>query len=478
MNIVGRRQELVLIEEILTSKEPELVALWGRRRIGKTFLLKYGRGAIKNYYFEVTGQKDALQKVQLAHFNNIISEVFYSGQRIILPRNWNEAFDSLKKAINVIPENNIPVTLFFDEAAWLDSRRSGFLNALEHFWNTWASNTPRVKLFICSSTSSWIVGKILKGKGGWHRRVTRRIHLQPFNLSETKEYLQSRKINLSDADIINLYMILGGTAAYLKQVKRGLSLTAIVNDLFFTQSAFLKEEFDELFYSLFNSAEEYIKIVKALSLTRTGFTKKEIRAKTKIQSGGHFSNYISNLEQSDFIESYTPFGKRIKKYRLKDFYSLFYLTWIKSRKQSHVNSWQIIQESHAYKSWAGLSFETLCWNHIKNILANVGLANSNFNVSKFEFIAKDPNKESAQIDLLVDVNGAGVYILELKHHNKEFIMDSADRENLLKKRRVLSTQIKQNRSIFILLLCSAGVSKNENLEQVVDKVISSSVLFD
>jgi AAA+ ATPase superfamily predicted ATPase len=239
MNVIGRAKELELIKEIYASRVPELIAVWGRRRIGKTYLIRNGRRHHDGAYFEITGQKDSKQHLQLSHFQDVLSKTFLSGQKIEKIKNWTEAFRSLQSAITFAEKDsklNKPITIFFDEVAWLDSRRSGFLNALEHFWNSWASNQANVKIFVCSSASSWIVSKILKGKGGWHRRATRRIHLKPFSLAETKVYLESKNINLSIHDLLSLYMILGGTAAYLDQIKRGSSLPTIVNSLFLDEN--------------------------------------------------------------------------------------------------------------------------------------------------------------------------------------------------------------------------------------------------
>lgn len=483
MKIIGREQELELIRDIFSSNEPELTAIWGRRRIGKTYLIRNSRPNSDETYFEIAGQKEAKQHLQLMHFKDVLAEAFYSGQKIDTPKNWTEAFESLKLAITTHQSTSRSrriTTLFFDEAAWLDSRRSGFLNALEHFWNSWASNQPNVKIFVCSSASSWVVSKILKGKGGWHRRVTRRIHLKPFSLAETKEYLESKNINLSIQDLIGIYMILGGTAAYLNQIKRGSSLPTIVDYLFFNENGVLKDEFEELYYSLFNSAAEHMRIVRVLSKNRQGLTSKEIRERTKIQSGGHFTIYLSNLEQSDFIEKYQPFNtstKTSQKYRLRDFFSLFYLTWLEPSKTKRTANWQSILNGAAYKTWSGYSFECLCWNHVNRIMDQVGLAKANYSVSKFKHLSNNPNEESAEIDLLIDVTGAGIYLLELKHHNKEYTLDKADKENIDKKKRVLGKHLNYKRSVFTLLMCSGGVKKNTYLEEAIDKVLDAKILL-
>ncbi len=221
-----------------------------------------------------------------------------------------------------------------------------------------------------------------------------------------------------------------------------------------------------------------MKIVEALATTRTGLTRKEVRQQTKIASGSQFTSYMKNLTQSGFIEEYTPYGSQASsrnRFRLVDFFTLFHLRWLKSNPS--LSSWSKLAESQSFRSWAGFSFETLCWNHAGQILADVGLAKANVSLSKWSYQSSDPNEESAKIDLLADVAGAGTYLIEIKHYRLEFVLSKLEREKIERFRRVLAKQQKPKKSIFVLLLSSSGVKQNQHSDEIIDKIISSEVLF-
>lgn len=482
-SLIARAPERKLLSEMFEADDPALVAIWGRRRIGKTFLIRHSRPKTA-HYFELTGVKDGPREQQLFNFAQSVSKAFYNGAPVVpTPADWSRALTLLSQTVEAQAQEKgkgkEPVVLFFDEAPWLDSRKSGFLNALEYFWNAWGSAQPRVKLIVCGSSSSWILKKIVKGRGGWHRRVTHRIHLHPFTLLESKQYLESKGIKFAAADLIELYMALGGVAQYLKEVKRGESVSACLNRLCFQRNGMLRDEFDELFHSLFNAAELHIRIVTALASSRSGLTKSQLRTQTKIPPGRQFSQCLENLCNADFVASYQPFGqqgKRYATYRLSDFFSLFHLKWMRTA-QRKVAQWQMIHDSPAYRSWAGFTFEMLVWNHIEGLLGAVGLQHTPVETTQWRHRPSDPNETGAQIDLLINADKAGLYILELKHYDKPYQITKADNKALLEKRQALERATQGRRSIFIHLLASAGVMRNTYALETVDYIHDVQSLF-
>jgi predicted AAA+ superfamily ATPase len=472
---VGRAIEREKIHAALTSSDPELVAVWGRRRVGKTFLIRYGREPMADHFMEITGQRNGALKIQLKHFRDSLSNAFHQGISLSISATWDDAFQQLAISLAAIPEDGKPITLFFDEAPWLDARRSGFLDAFEYFWNTVGVKNRRLKVFVCGSAASWIINKIVNGKGGWHRRITRRMLVQPFNLSETYAYLTSRHIQLSKLDILRLYMILGGIPYYLSLMQRAESVATFTDRLFFAESPDLPGEFDELFDSLFNNSAVHKKIMSILAKTKSGMTRTEIIADASLPSGGSLNRYIDNLESSGFIEAHLPLATtagKDRRYRVCDMFTLFHLRWLTKKKK--LQSWQAIVANQHYKSWCGHAFEMLSWNHAGKIAHAIGVARSDYSVS----CASITNSEgSAQIDLLFNIRGGAIYLFELKFSDLPHVMVGAEAKRLQLRRRVLDREYNGARSIIVCLLAPCGAKRNPQLDGVVDLVLDEAAMF-
>jgi len=475
VRLIGRAIERRILREALTSDSPELIAVWGRRRVGKTFLIRQGRTPIEDHFFEVTGRRKARRKEQLGHFMDGFVKAFRPSYTLPLPETWDGALRYLGDAVESFPKDGKPITVFFDEAPWLDSRRSGFIDALEYFWNATGSKHPRLKLFVCGSAASWIVHKILHGKGGWHRRITRQVRVQPFKLHECEAFLESKDIRLSRADLLKLYMVLGGIPYYLNLMSRGESVSGVIDRLFFSDPPELKGEFDELFDSLFDNSPVHKRMISLVASTKTGLTRIEIGARAKLPSGGNLNRYIDNLEHSGFLEEHEPLGSRGKKdvhYRVCDMFTLFHRHWLVGKL--HMRSWRSIVTSQRYKSWCGHAFEIVAWNHARYIADALGLSKNDYFVTR----ATLENKEGkAQIDLVVDVTGGAVYLLELKCSDDPFVMSANEAARLLQSRRVLSAHYKGKRSIIVCLLAAGGAQTNAHLRQAVDLTLDLNVLF-
>ncbi|HWJ36359.1 MAG TPA: ATP-binding protein [Steroidobacteraceae bacterium] len=475
IKFVGRKIEREKIHAALTSSDPELVAVWGRRRVGKTFLIRYGREPVADHFMEITGQRNGALKVQLKHFSDSLSKAFHQGIALSTPATWDDAFQHLAISLAAIPMDGKPITLFFDEAPWLDARRSGFLDAFEYFWNTIGVKNERLKVFVCGSAASWIINKIVNGKGGWHRRITRRMLVLPFNLSETFAYLTSRQIQLSKLDILRLYMILGGIPYYLSLMQRGESVATFTDRLFFSESPDLQGEFDELFDSLFNNSAVHKKIMSVLTRTKSGLTRSEITAKTSLPSGGSLNRYIDNLESSGFIEAHLPLAitaVKDKRYRVCDMFTVFHLRWL--TRKAKLQSWQAIVASQHYKSWCGHAFEMLSWNHAGNIAHALGVARSDYSVT---CASLDNSEGSAQIDLLFDVRGGAIYLFELKFSDHPYVMVAAEAKQLQQRRRVLEREFNGSRSTVVCLLTPCGAKRNPQLDDVVDLVLDEAAIL-
>jgi len=475
VTVIGRSAAKRVIEHALTSLDPELIAVWGRRRVGKTFLIRNSRKPVEDHFFELTGRRNSTRSEQLGHFMDAFVKIFKPSYTLQAPKSWDKAFNYLADGIEAFPEDGKPITVFFDEAPWLDSRRSGFIHALEYFWNSKGSQYPRLKMFVCGSAASWIVRRIVKGRGGWHRRITGQIRVLPYKLREVEAYFATRDIRLCRTDVLKLYMVLGGIPYYLSLMLRGESIASFIDRLFFSESAELRGEFTELFESLFDNAPIHRKIVTEVARTKAGLPRSQIAVRSKLSSGGNLNRYIDNLEQSGFLEEYTPLGargRRFWRHRVCDMFTLFHLHWLAGRTKTR--SWQAITNSQAYKSWCGHAFEILAWNHSRSLADALGIAKSDYAVTQ---ALLEGGQINAQIDLMFEVTGGAVYLFELKFCDEPYVMTAAEAGKLRQRRQALETYYKSRRSIIVCLLAPHGIRQNSHSKETVDVVLNADALF-
>ena len=275
--IIGRNQEQHQLLQTLDAEESQFIAVYGRRRIGKTHLI---RQTFKDKFaFQHTGLANATKQGQLQEFADSLRR--YGLKDVEKLNDWQEAFHCLSDLLEKKPRGKKIV--FIDELPWLDTHKSNFLSAFEHFWNGWASNREDIILVICGSATSWIIKKIIRNHGGLHNRITRTIYLQPFTLRECRQYAEKRHLAFGDKDIVLAYMVLGGVPYYWSLVDQGEPLTEAVDRLFFAPQAILKSEFDALYASLFKNAAYYIKIVEALGTIKAGMQRGELLKAAKIE---------------------------------------------------------------------------------------------------------------------------------------------------------------------------------------------------
>ena len=483
MAIIGREEELGLLQEVYEAKESHFVAVYGRRRIGKTYLInEFFKD--KGLYFEITGAKKATIAQQLFQFAYEFSRKFNRGEQVSPPKNWTQALNLLYEAVEKIGKEE-KVILFFDEVPWLATPRSNFLNALEHFWNRYISRCENVVLIICGSSASWIIRHIINNKGGLYGRVTRKIALLPFTLSETERYLKSRHIELDRKQIIDVYMAIGGVPKYLSYISRGKSAAQIINQLCFSLNGGLYNEFENLYQSLFDSYEHHIAIVKALSQATDGLTKSELLGEVKLPSGGSSTRVIEDLVNAGFLIYVPSFNK--KKiggvYRLIDEYTLFYLTWIENLSKISlsgvgVDFWIKKQETPKWYAWSGFAFESLCLKHIKNNKKALGIGGISTIESGWRYVPKKSSREQgAQIDLVIDRADKCVNLCEMKYSDSEFTIDKSYMENLKNKKRVFREQTETHKTLFITMVTTYGVKKTAHYLAIVDHQLKMDDLF-
>lgn len=484
MLIIGRQQEKSLLKEIYERSSPDFLAIYGRRRVGKTYLIRNYFSANHGIYFEITGLKDGTLAQQLKLFTEKFSEFFMQGLPLQPPRNWLDAFKLLTTALKKIPAGK-KIVLFFDELPWLAAPKSGFIQALDRYWNTEWSLINNMKLIVCGSAASWMLNQLIHAKGGLHNRLTNVIALRPFSLGETAEYLKSKNINLNQKQILELYMIIGGVPHYLNSVTRGLSAAQNINKLCFQKDGLLFNEFSKLFSSLFNDSEAHYEIIRIIAKAREGLSRDEILQKSTLsKSGGMFKSRLSELEEAGFIASFTPYGKSKKGtyFRIIDEYILFYLKWIEpianklNLNTKSTSYWESKAQTQTWKSWSGYAFEAVCLKHIEQIKFALGIQVIASEIGSWRHIPKQ-EEQGAQIDLLIDRADSIINLCEIKYCQGQYTLTKKYANELLRKLTTFQTQERINKTVFITLITPDGAERNAAFEETIVNEITLSDLF-
>ncbi len=474
--LIGREKELRKLRSAWESREAEMIAVIGRRRIGKTFLVR--SFFEENLDLEVTGSQHASLQEQLENFGFLLQRFSPNHAPHQVPKSWADAFRKLITILEKEETVDRKRVLFFDELPWLASRKSGFLTAFGFFWNNWASK-QNIIVVICGSAASWMIQKIVKNKGGLHNRITKRIYLKPFTLAETEVFLKTRNIHYDRYQILNIYMIMGGVAHYLKEVEKGKSAMQNIEDICFREDGLLREEFASLYPALFEKSENHISIVRALASKWKGLNRKEILQITELPDGGSFSKLLEELRSSGFISEYRPFGKKKKNllYRLTDEFSLFYLHFIEPYSPLEIGGWQRLSQTQTFKSWRGYAFENVCLNHIPQIKKALRISGIYSQSSSFYFKGNE-YRTGIQVDLLIDRNDQTINICELKFYDSPF---SITKDYALKLRTKLATfkEVSQTRKhLFLTFITAYGLAENKYSLGLVDNDFGLDILFE
>lgn len=473
-NIIGRVEEIKLLSKILTSEQAELLAVYGRRRVGKTFLIR--NTYQKQMAFEFSGIHDATLNQQLENFSEKLSKV--SGSLpLAKPATWMEAFKMLINYLTPILKKQKKV-VFLDEFPWINTPRSGFRQAFENFWNTWASLQKNLVIVICGSAASWMIQKVINNRGGLHNRVTRKIRLLPFTVGEAEKFLKARKVNLDRYQVLQLYMVMGGIPHYLKEIEKGESATQAIDRICFTKDGLLQHEFKNLYRSLFDHANVHMEVVRALSRKKAGLTRGEIIESCKLSSGGGITQLLDELTESGFITPYIPFDKTAKEsiYKLTDEYSHFYLKFIENSRSTGPGTWITFSAGASWKSWSGYAFESICMKHTPFIKRALGIENVYSETSVWRSKPK-PGEQGVQIDLLIDRQDRCINVCEIKYAANDFELTKSYARELESKLAVFRERTKTRKTLFLTLMTTNGIRNTESHTGLVQNEVTMDALF-
>lgn len=475
MKLIGRIEQISRLDRAMKSKKAELVAVLGRRRVGKTFLI---RTYLKdNIVFQFTGLHQSNLTEHLDQFSKTLSIAMNLPLPIQSPTSWFEAFDRLAIFITELKTRK-KKAIFLDEFPWMATNRSRFLTAFTAFWNRFASTRRDLVVIICGSSASWMINKVLKNRGGLHNRVTERMILEPFNLSETKTFIKKKNIIFNDIDIIRLYMMIGGIPFYLDQLDKGESLVQFIDRTCFTKNAILRLEYNELLASLFDHSEKHTAIIETLFKHPRGLLRKELLKKTRLESGGGLTAILDELETSDFIVSTVPWGKKAKDriYKLKDYYIHFYQQYIKNTRAGKTKIWEKMANSPSFKSWSGLAFENVCIDHIDNIKKALKIEGI-YSQSGAWHTKGDDDIPGAQIDLLIDRADNIINICEIKFSNAPYIITADYAKKIRNKLAAFSHKTKTKKALFPTMITTYGLVENKHSNSLIQSTVEMKELF-
>ena len=451
--IIARTVEVDLLERKYRSNKSEFVIVYGRRRIGKTYLVNHVFA--DRFTFTYVGARKQKPQKQLQRFAEQLRD--YSGSAFAPAlSNWDDAFSQLRLLIESKPSQQRKV-IFFDEMPWIDSPRSAFVEALEYFWNAWAAQRDDILFIACGSATSWMVNKLIRNRGGLYNRITEQIYLRPFKLSECEQYLHAAGCQWDRYTIMQCYMAMGGVPFYMSLLDPSQSLAQNIDRMFFAKNAPMREEFDELFGALFNQADKYVSVVRALAERRDGLLRSEIAQKTKL-SGGALTRVLENLERCDFVESYARFNSSVRNtlYRICDPYSLFYFKFVMANNAKDEHWWTNNMNSHSVESWQGFSFETICLAHLSQIKQKLGISGIATTASSWRTLGTT-SAPGAQVDLVIDRSDRVINLCEMKFSVEPYTITKAYADQLRNRMALFRAETHTRKSLVNTMVTTYGI---------------------
>lgn len=470
--LIGRNSEQQDLLRAYYSEYSEFVAVTGRRRVGKTFLVRETFNY--KFAFQHSGLANQNTRAQLKEFRQSLLRCGMKKCRI--PTDWFDAFSLLSELLD--GQRKGKKVIFIDELPWMDAPRSNFVSAIEHFWNSYVSARKDILLIICGSATSWIINNVFKNHGGLHNRVTYRIHLAPFTLNECEQYAKSRHLGMSRYGLLECYMVMGGVPFYWSLLERGKSVAQNIDDLFFAPTGKLHDEYRELYDSLFKNPELYIRVVETLGTKKMGMTREEIIDGGNIQNNGLLTRVLADLESCGFIRRYNYQGIKHSTaiFKLIDNYTLFYYQFLRHQSGKDSQYWSHHTNTPVRNAWAGLAFERVCFEHISQIKQALGIAGVSTQVCSWR-VKDDPvYGEGAQIDMVMERADQIINLCEMKFSSIEYAIDKSDDDNLRHKAARFSRSRRTHKAVQVVLITPFGIKSNK-YQYSVQNVITAEDLF-
>ncbi len=458
--IIGREKETKILRNLMEAEESQFVAVYGRRRVGKTYLVR--EAFDYTFAFQHTGIYNAPMREQLKEFRE---SLYAAGMgKSALPKTWNEAFHLLEHFISEMPTEGKKV-IFIDELPWMDTPKSNFVRSLDHFWNSWATTRKDILLIICGSATSWIIDNVIMNYGGLHNRLTNQIFVEPFCLHECKSYCAWKGLEYTDSQILEAYMALGGIPYYWSFMQRGQSVAQNFDRMFFAERGELTHEFSALYASLFRSPKTHIAIIFALAKKKMGMLREDILKIAKLKDNTTFTTALKELEQCGFIRQYSSIGKKTKlsTYQLIDNYTLFYFDFISANTNGDENFWTSQLGSSLHNNWTGRAFERVCIQHLPQIKAALGFAGIISSAHSWVYKPKTLGEENkgdsgVQIDLLIDRNDQTINLCEMKYSAAPYTISKEEDMKIRNRKAVFVRETRTTKAVMLTMITTYGLT--------------------
>ncbi len=467
--LIGHEREQQLLREYIASERSEFIAVYGRRRVGKTFLIRQTLG--DKLCFSIAGMENANKQQQLANFNMTLRQYYPQARSC---NTWLEAFYELRYYIESL--NISQKVIFLDELPWFEAQKSGFVSALENFWNAWASARSDIKLIVCGSAASWMLDNIINNHGGLYNRVTHQMMIEPFNLHECKEYFTAYGFGYSEREIAECYMAFGGIPYNFSLMRTDESVAQNIDRLIFSPTGELRNEKANLFRSLFRHSEDYVTIIDALSAKNKGLNRNELIEITKLNNNARLTKKLDELEQCRFIRRYDSYDKRQRQtlYQLIDPFVYFINKIVSQNHNQDSEFWSHIQNTPLFNTWSGLAFEMLCLNHVPQIKQALGI--SGIQSSVYSWRTPAAADDGAQIDLVIDRADRCVNVCEMKFCREEYEMTEPESRRIEHRLLQFQRYAEQRKSLRLTMITSYGIKRN-TYSSIVQNEVTLADLF-
>ena len=447
--MIGRQRELEDLTEYCRSSKAELICVYGRRRVGKTYLVENAFGGL--FSFSATGSEDKRDRTQLKVFHNALRQ--FGCQERYMPNDWFDAFGRLRSILesaDVARSMEGRRVVFLDEFPWFASKRSEFLFAFADFWNSWASRQDDMVVIVCGSATSWIIKNLFENTGSLYNRITRQMYIAPFNLHETEQMAESLRLGWSRDAILQCYMVFGGLPYYIDMLDRRKSLAQNIDALCLDVHGPLKREVPHLMEATLGNSPLHRDILRKLSTSKAGIRRKDLVDSLQDGNSGSLKRALDDLEKCGYIRKYKNRYEKRKPtvYQLVDPFLLFSFRFIEGKEPS---SWSAFSGTQAYYAWRSNAFEIACLCHLRQIKHAIGISGVQTECFPWKSSMSDPG---VQIDLVIERADKVTNLCEMKYTDEEFSIDEEHEQKLRYKRQVFLDESKTG-NVCLLTLVSA-----------------------